>query len=228
MAYPIRDWPESDRPREKLIELGGASLSTAELLAILLRTGGADKSALDLGRQLVQRFKNSLHELAEASIVELCKDDGIGPAKAAGLKAAFELAKRYAQKELPRGAAYRSSTDVYNHYRGQLDSLNKEEFHMLLLDAKNRKLKDVRVSQGSLTASLVHPREVFHHIVRESAAGAILVHNHPSGDPTPSHEDLQLTRRLRKAGEMMGVAILDHLVIGKGRYVSFVDDGYWD
>ena len=99
---------------------------------------------------------------------------------------------------------------------------------MLLLDAKNRKLKDVRVSEGSLTSSLVHPREVFQPIIRESAAAAILVHNHPSGDPMPSQEDLKITQRLREVGEVMGVHILDHLIIGKGRYISFVDDGYWD
>ncbi len=228
MAYTIQDWPESERPREKLVEHGAAGLSTAELLAILLRVGGADKTALDLGRQLLRRYDDSIQKLEEASITELCEINGIGPAKAAGLKAALEIAKRYAQTKMPRGATYRTSADVYHHYRGQLGDLKTEEFHMLLLDAKNQKLKDVRVSQGSLTAAIVHPREVFHHIVRESAAAAILVHNHPSGDPTPSQEDVNLTRRLRKAGEMMGVSILDHLVISRGGYVSFVDDGYWE
>lgn len=222
-------WPESDRPREKLIEHGPATLSNAELLAILLRTGDASsgQSALDHGRTLVTRFGDSFRELEEASITELCEVKGIGPAKATQIQAALEIAKRFSQEEIRRGESFRSSADVFNHYREQLGSLKKEEFHVLLLDAKNRKLKDVRVSEGSLTSSLVHPREVFQPIIRESAAAAILIHNHPSGDPMPSQEDLQITQRLRDAGEMLGVHILDHLIIGKGRYVSFVDDGYW-
>ena len=229
MRQPIPTWPESDRPREKLIEHGPATLSNAELLAILLRTGDASsgQSALDHGRTLVTRFGDSFRELEEASITELCEVKGIGPAKATQIQAALEIAKRFSQEEIRRGESFRSSADVFNHYREQLGSLKKEEFHVLLLDAKNRKLKDVRVSEGSLTSSLVHPREVFQPIIRESAAAAILIHNHPSGDPMPSQEDLQITQRLRDVGEMLGVHILDHLIIGKGRYVSFVDDGYW-
>ena len=230
MASPIRTWPESDRPREKLIEHGSATLSKAELLAIILRTGDASsgQSALDHGRALVSRFGDSFRKLEEVSVAELCEVKGIGPAKAAQIKASLEIAKRFSQEEIRRGASFRSSAEVFNHYREQLGSLKKEEFHVLLLDAKNRKLKDVRISEGSLTSSLVHPREVFQPIIRESAAAAILVHNHPSGDPMPSQEDLQITQRLREVGEVMGVHILDHLIIGKGRYISFVDDGYWD
>ena len=215
MARSIKDWPESDRPREKLIEKGPGSLSNAELLAILLRTGNASsgQTALDHGRALVQQF-GDFHPLAEASIRDLCGVKGIGPANAAD--------------PLEQGQPFRSSKDVFQHYKEQLGNLKKEEFHVLLLDAKNRKLKDVRVSEGSLTSSLVHPREVFTPVVRESAAAVILIHNHPSGDPAPSQEDLQITRRLRQVGEIMGVHILDHLIIGKGRYVSFVDDGYWE
>ncbi len=230
MASPIRTWPESDRPREKLIEHGAATLSNAELIAIILRTGDASsgQSALDHGRALVSRFDGSFRKLEEASATELCEVKGIGPAKAAQIKAALQIAKRFSQEEIRLGESFRSSLDVFNHYREQLGSLKKEEFHVLLLDAKNRKLKDVRISEGSLTSSLVHPREVFQPIIRESAAAAILVHNHPSGDPMPSQEDLKITQRLREVGEVMGVHILDHLVIGKGRYISFVDDGYWD
>lgn len=230
MTSPIRTWPESERPREKLAEHGSATLSNAELLAIILRTGDASsgQSALDHGRALISRFDNSFRKLEEASIAELCEVKGIGPAKAAQIKASLEIAKRFSQQEIPRGESFRSSADVFNHYREQLGGLKKEEFHVLLLDAKNRKLKDVRISEGSLTSSLVHPREVFQPIIRESAAAAILVHNHPSGDPMPSQEDLKITQRLREVGEVMGVHILDHLVIGKGRYISFVDDGYWD
>lgn len=230
MTQPIKEWPESDRPREKLLEKGAETLSQAELLAIILRTGEAStgQSALDHGRTLMTRFEDSFRRLEEASIQDLCAIKGIGPAKAAQIKAALEIAKRFAQEEIKKGEQFRSSADVFNHYREHLGGLKKEEFHVLLLDAKNRKIKDVRVSEGSLTSSLVHPREVFNPVIRESAAAVILIHNHPSGDPLPSQEDLQITRRLREIGEVMGVQVLDHLIIGKGKYVSFVDDGYWD
>jgi len=230
MTQPIKEWPESDRPREKLLEKGAEMLSRAELLAIILRTGEATtgQSALDHGRALMTRFDDSFRRLEEASVQDLCAIKGIGPAKAAQIKAALEIAKRFAQEEIKKGEQFRSSADVFNHYREHLGSLKKEEFHVLLLDAKNRKIKDVRVSEGSLTSSLVHPREVFNPVIRESAAAVILIHNHPSGDPLPSQEDLQITRRLRDIGEVMGVQVLDHLIIGKGKYVSFVDDGYWD
>jgi DNA repair protein RadC len=227
---PIKEWPESDRPREKLLEHGPESLSPAELLAIILRTGEAStgQSALDHGRALMTLCDNSFRALADASTQELCTIKGIGPAKAAQIKAALEIARRFAQEEIKRGDQFRSSSDIFKHYHEQLGSLRKEEFHVLLLDAKNRKIKDVRVSEGSLTSSLVHPREVFNPVIRESAAAVVLVHNHPSGDPTPSQEDLHITRRLRDVGDIMGVRVLDHLIIGKGKYVSFVDDGYWE
>ncbi len=227
---PIKEWPESDRPREKLLEHGPESLSPAELLAIILRTGEAStkQSALDHGRALMTLCENSFRMLADASTQELCMIKGIGPAKAAQIKAALEIARRFAQEEIKRGDQFRSSTDIFKHYHEQLGSLKKEEFHVLLLDAKNRKIKDVRISEGSLTSSLVHPREVFNPIIRESAAAVVLVHNHPSGDPTPSQEDLHITRRLRDVGDIMGIRVLDHLIIGRGKYVSFVDDGYWE
>jgi len=230
MTQPNKEWPESDRPREKILEKGAQTLSKAELLAIILRTGEAStgQSALDHGRDLINRFDNSFRRLEEASIQDLRAIKGIGPAKAAQIKAALEIAKRFAQEELKPGDQFRSSRDVFNHFREQLGSLKKEEFHVLLLDAKNRIIKDVRVSEGSLTSSLVHPREVFSPVIRESAAAVILIHNHPSGDPLPSQEDLQITRRLREIGDVMGVRVLDHLIIGKGKYVSFVDDGYWE
>jgi DNA repair protein RadC len=229
MAQPIKEWPESDRPREKLLEKGPEALSDAELLAIILRVGDASshKSALDYGRELLSLFE-SFRKLEEASIQEICTIKGIGLAKAAQIKAALEIGKRFAQEEMRRGEQFHSSAEVFNHYREHLGGLKKEEFHVLLLDAKNRKIKDVRVSEGSLTSSLVHPREVFNPVIRESAAAVILIHNHPSGDPSPSQEDLHITRRLREIGEVMGVRVLDHIIIGKGKYISFVDDGYWD
>ena len=229
MAAPRRPWSASDWPREKLLEHGAATLSNAELLALLLGTGEtrAGQRALNHSHTLLSRYGDSFRALADVSLPEFCAVKGVGPAKAAQLLAVFEIAKRFSQEEWRQGVTFGSSVEVFHHYREHLGSLKKETFYVVLLDAKHRKLKDVRVSEGSLTSSLVHPREVFRPIIRESAAAAILVHNHPSGDPLPSQEDLTVTRRLRQVGEVMGVNILDHLIIGKGRYVSFVDDGYW-
>lgn len=143
------------------------------------------------------------------------------------LAAVFELAKRYGEQEFVPGQVYRCSADLYEHFRERLWTETVEIFIAVLLDNKHRKLRDVVVSKGSLTASIVHPRDVYAQVVRYAAAAVIFVHNHPSGDPTPSREDLEITRRLRQVGDLMGVRVLDHIVIGAGRYVSFVDDGYW-
>jgi DNA repair protein RadC len=222
----IKDWPADDRPREKLLSRGPGVLSDAELLAILLRSGRKGASALDHGRALVERF-GDFRQLATAGVGDLCSVKGLGPAKAAQILAALEIAKRYGERTFRIGEPFRGSGDVYAHFRERLGSEKREHFYAVLLDNKHRKIKDVAVSQGSLTASIVHPRDVFAPVVRESAAAVVFVHNHPSGDPTPSKEDIEITRRLREVGDIMGVRVLDHIVVGDGRYVSFVDDGYW-
>jgi DNA repair protein RadC len=222
----IKLWPQSDRPREKLLAQGPGVLSDAELLAILLRTGARGASAVDQGRAIMEEF-GTFRQLAAAGIGDLRRVKGVGPAKAAQILAALEVAKRYGEQEFKPGEPLRGSGDVYAHFRERLASEQREHFYAVLLDNKHRKIKDVSVSQGSLTASIVHPRDVFTPVVRESAAAVIFVHNHPSGDPTPSKEDIEITRRLREVGDLMGVRVLDHIVVGKGRYVSFVDDGYW-
>ncbi len=219
-------WPPADRPREKLLARGPAALSDAELLAILLRAGDRTATALDQARAVMERF-GDLCRLGEAGVGDLCGIKGVGRAKAAQLLAALELAKRYGEEEFKPGEAFTSSADVYAHFRERLASEKRECFFAVLLDNKHRKIKDVSVSQGSLTASIVHPRDVFAPVVKESAAAVVFVHNHPSGDPTPSQEDIEITRRLRAVGELVGVRVLDHVVVGRGRYVSFVDDGYW-
>jgi DNA repair protein RadC len=222
----IAHWPRADRPREKLLARGPSALSDAELLAILLRAGDRTSTALDRARAVMARF-GDLRRLGEAGVGDLCGIEGVGPAKAVQLLAAMELAKRYGEREFKPGVAFTSSADVYAHFRERLASEKRECFYAVLLDNKHRKIKDVAVSQGSLTASIVHPRDVFAPVVRESAAAVVFVHNHPSGDPTPSQEDIEITRRLRAVGELVGVRVLDHVVVGHGRYVSFVDDGYW-
>lgn len=223
----IRSWPRGERPREKLADLGPGALTTAELLAVVLRTGAEGENALAQGRAVVDLCGGSLRRLVATSLTELCAIKGVGPVKAAQIQAVLELAKRFGEEEFIPGAPFRGSADVYAHFRERLGSEAYEQFYAVLLDNKHRKMRDVRISQGSLTSSVVHPREVYIPVIRESAAAVIFVHNHPSGDPTPSQEDLLLTRRLREVGELVGIRVLDHVIIGKGRYVSFVDDGYW-
>ena len=222
----IKEWPQGDRPREKLLARGAGALSDAELLAILLRTGGRGMTAVDQARAVIEQFGDFRH-LATAGAGDLCSVKGLGPVKASQILAAIEIAKRYGEHEFKPGEAFRGSADVYAHFRERLAGERREHFYAVLLDNKHRKIKDVAVSLGSLTASIVHPRDVFVPVVREAAAAVIFVHNHPSGDPTPSREDIEITRRLREVGDLMGVRVLDHIVVGKGRYVSFVDDGYW-
>jgi DNA repair protein RadC len=229
MPHPyrtIKHWPEEDRPREKLLERGAGSLSDTELLAILLRTGNAStgESALDHARLLLNQFTD-LRGLESAPIRDLKGFKGIGPAKIAQVKAGLEMGRRLTRARWEAGSPLRSSEDVFRHFREQLATEKREIFYVVLLTNKNRKIREVKISEGSLTASLVHPREVFNPVIRESAAAVIFVHNHPSGDPAPSTEDLEITRRLKEVGELMGVRVLDHVVIGQERYFSFNDRG---
>lgn len=155
------------------------------------------------------------------------RDHGLTSGAIDRLGAVFEIARRYGEEEFVPGQLFRGSYDVYAHYRERLASETVEHFIAVLLDNKHRKIRDATVAVGSLSSTVVHPRDIFARVVRDSAAAVIFVHNHPSGDPTPSAEDLEITRRLRSVGELVGVRVLDHIVIGKGRFVSFVDDGYW-
>jgi DNA repair protein RadC len=223
----IKDWPEGDRPREKLLARGAEALSEAELLALILRTGDAASktSAVDQGRLLLNRFSD-LPQLARATTSELCSLSGIGPAKAAELQAVFELARRLSANNMQCGAIYSSAEAVFQRYRNHFLNHKKEVFLALLLDAKNRFIRDIRISEGSLTASIVHPREVFSAVVRDSAAAVLFVHNHPSGDPTPSNEDIAITKRLNEAGSILGVRVLDHIIIGRDQYISLADMGH--
>jgi len=221
----IGHWPATERPRERLLAKGPEILSDAQLLAILLRTGRRDSSAVQVAMELLHRV-GGLASLAQSGIEELCTIPGIGPAKVAQLKAALELGRRAMAIPLSTGTKLSSSSDLFQHFHPLVRDLKHEIFKVILLDAKNTVMKEVTVSEGSLTLSIVHPREVFALAVRESAAGVIFLHNHPSGDPTPSTEDRRLTDRLVTAGEVLGIRVLDHLVIGDGRYVSFADEGW--
>lgn len=221
----ISRWPESERPRERLIREGSESLTDAQLLAILLRVGRPDSSAVEVAMELLAQLEG-LQGLSNRGLDELCQVPGIGPAKAAQLKAAIELGKRVLTAPLATGTRIGSSLDLFRHYHPRLRDLRYEVFVIVLLDAKHHVIRDATVSKGSLTLSIVHPRDVFNLAVRESAAAVIFLHNHPSGDPQPSAEDRTLTARLVSAGEVLGIRVLDHLVVGDGRYVSFADQGW--
>ena len=226
MGYKsIKDWPEVERPRERLLREGASSLSAAQLLAIILRTGGKGRSALDLAIEVLDTF-GDLTKIEVASLIEFKSVKGMGTAKIAQLKAAFELGRRLAEEPFMRGPVFSSGQDVYAYFHGRFKNLKKEVFCCVLLDAKNRILKDCRVSEGTLTNSLIHPREAFKDAIRESAASVIFVHNHPSGDPSPSREDILVTERLVSAGEVIGIRVLDHVITGDEKYTSMKEKGY--
>ena len=213
-----------DRPRERLDAVGSEALSDAELVALLLRTGGRGADAHAVAARLLER-PGGLLGLARASRRELAAVPGVGPAKQATLRAAFELGRRLAAGRLAPGASLRGPADVFRHFHPSLRDAPHERFLVLLLDGRHRLLRHEMVSQGTLTASLVHPREVFRPALRESAAALLLVHNHPSGDPTPSAEDREVTARLVRAGELLGVPVLDHVVVAERGWRSLRESG---
>ncbi|HJR76637.1 MAG TPA: DNA repair protein RadC [Nitrospiraceae bacterium] len=223
----IGGWPEAERPRERLLTYGPDALSDAHLLAILLRVGRRDASAVELAMELLHEV-HGIAGLVHCGLQELCAIPGVGVAKAAQLKAALELGRRAMAVPLTTGVRITSSADLFKHFHPRVRNLRHEIFTIVLLDAKNAVIREATVSEGTLTHSLVHPREVFQLAIRESAAAVILLHNHPSGDPTPSQEDRLLTSRLISAGHVLGIRVLDHLVVGDGRYVSFADQGWID
>lgn len=213
-----------DRPREKLVAQGAETLTNAELLAILLRTGSGKEHAVELANRLL-REAGSLDRLGRASIAELTRIPGLGPVKAVTVKAALELARRISTRGMGEESGITGARDVFERLRSYFIDRQKEQFLCLLLNTKNRVTRQVVVSEGTLNQSLVHPREAFQEAVRDSAAAVIFVHNHPSGDPAPSRDDKLITQRLVRAGEVVGVRVLDHVIIGRDTYYSFADNG---
>jgi len=223
-AIPPRGVEEEDRPRERLARLGPDALAPAELVAVLLGTGARGRSAVEVGQALLEEA-GGLRRLSTRTLGELAVVRGIGRARAARVLAAFALGRQASALRMATGARFRSGADIFRHYHGRLRDLRKEQFWAVLLDGKNRVMREERVSEGSLTASLVHPREVFAPAIRESAGALVFVHNHPSGDPTPSVEDVEITRRLCAVADLVGIRVLDHVVVGDGAYVSFLERG---
>ncbi|WP_379146018.1 DNA repair protein RadC [Paenibacillus sp. sgz500992] len=224
-TFMLRDLPHEERPRERMMHYGAESLSQAELLAILLRTGTRRESAIHIAQQLLG-WAGGLRGLADLSIDELTNIKGIGPAKAVQLKAGIELGRRMANSRLTEPVTIRSPQDAAEILTEQLRYLQKEHFVCLFLNTKNHVIAQETLSMGSLNASIVHPREVFRAAMKCSSAAIICAHNHPSGDPTPSPEDISLTSRLLQAGEIVGIDVLDHLIIGDSRFVSLKEKGY--
>ena len=220
----IRELPAEERPRERLAKHGPEALANAELLAILLRTGSAKESALGLANRLLSKFE-SLRGIAQATVEELSEVNGLGLAKAAQLKAAFELGKRLATTAADDKPAIGCPADAAALVMEQLRYQDREHLVALFLDTRNRVIAQRTISVGSLTASIIHPREVFKEAISRSAAAVIVLHNHPSGDPSPSEEDRAITARLKEAGGLIGIPVLDHIIIGAGKFVSLKEKG---
>jgi DNA repair protein RadC len=224
-SFTIRDLPVSERPRERLQKFGAEALSAQEILAVLLGRGVSGESVMVTAQRLLSQF-GSLKGIADASVEELSGVKGIGLAKAAQIKAAFELSSRLGGYAEAQGKTVLETPEaVAGLVKGRLGGKKKEHFLALLLDTRNQLIKIAEISVGSLDASIVHPREVYKEAIAASAASVIFVHNHPSGDPTASEDDIKLTRGLAEAGEILGIEVLDHIIIGDKKYLSLKREG---
>ena len=218
--HKIKDLPKIERPREKLMQYGPARLSNSELLAIILRSGKKGENVVDLSNKILKKFK--AENLPAISFDDLKSFPGLGPAKACEILACFELGKRLLKGKV--AGLYLKPEDVYRELR-DIRGHKKEHFVIFFLDSRNQEIKREVISVGSLNASLVHPREVFEPAVKNLAAQVILAHNHPSGNPEPSEEDLEINKRLVEAGKILGIEVIDHIIITKDSFISFKEKG---
>jgi DNA repair protein RadC len=225
MTFMIRDVPKDARPRERLLSAGPESLGDHELLAILLRTGTKEESVLQLAHRLLQHFEG-LRLLKDATIEEITSIKGIGTTKAIQILAAIELGRRISRLSYNERYVIRSPEDGAKYVMEDMRFLSQEHFVAIYLNTKNQVIHRKTIFIGSLNASIVHPREVFKEAIKRSAASIICVHNHPSGDPTPSREDIDVTKRLAECGRIIGIELLDHLIIGDQKFVSLKEKGY--
>ena len=223
-SHRIADLPDEERPRERLALLGPGALSKAELLAILIRVGVPGESAVQVGERLLRDYKN-LHGLHQTPFVELCKQHGIGAAKACQILAAIELGARMADEQADPVKPINSPEEAANLVRFELSGLEEEHLRVILLDTRNRKIAIVEVYSGSVNSAQVHVGEVFREAIRRNASAVIVAHNHPSGDPTPSPDDIAVTRSIIQAGKLLEIEVLDHLVIGQMNWVSMKERG---
>lgn len=214
----IKDFPEQNRPRERFLKYGPETLSDAELFAIFLRTGTINENVVDMSNRLISEY--GIDKLFECSLKELQKIKGIGPSKAMQVLAMSELGKRYKDSQKPV-KFLSSAKKVFEFMHEKLKDEKQENFIVILLNNRNYFIKDVLITKGVLDASIIDSREIFKPAIKNSAARIILVHNHPSGDPTPSKEDLEITEKIIDAGDFLGIKVLDHVIIGKGTYWSW-------
>jgi DNA repair protein RadC len=224
-SFTVRDLPQEERPRERLQRLGAENLPVQELLAVILGKGFSHESVLITVQRLLDKFKTT-RGIAEASYEELRQVRGIGQAKACQIIAAFELANRWnANSVTHQNSAVSSPEDVYNELKAKARGKMKEYFWAVLLDTRNKIIKSVEISIGSLDSSIVHPRELFKEAISASASSIIVAHNHPSGNPQASQEDIKLTKRLKESGEIIGIEIVDHIILGEERFLSMKREG---
>lgn len=220
----IKQWAEEDRPREKLILKGKASLSDAELIAILLGSGTRTLTAVDLAKQVLNGSGNDLHQLARLSVKELQKYKGIGEAKAINIVSALELGRRRKEAEILKRPVISSSNDVYSYIRPELMDQPHEEFWLILLKRNNEVIRKLQISRGGVSGTIVDPKIIFNRALEELASGLIMVHNHPSGNIKPSQQDIRLTKKIKQAGEFLEIPVLDHLIFTNDGYFSFADE----
>jgi DNA repair protein RadC len=221
----IKSWAEDDRPREKMLSKGRSALSDSELLAILIATGSTKKSALDLAKECLNLAGNDLAKLSRLTVNELCKINGIGPAKAVTLVASLELGRRRKDKAIDKKMRIVSSQIVYDHMRQYLQDLSHEEFYAILLNRANEEIRTVQISSGGLSGTVADGKMIFKAAIENSAHGMILVHNHPSGQLFPSDSDKSLTHKMVQFGSFIDLPILDHLIFADNGYFSFADQG---
>ena len=221
----IRDVHIADRPRERLIRQGAGSLSNQELIAILLRTGTKEESVLMLANRILKSF-DKIQDLKDATVEEMISVKGVGQAKAVQILAAVEVGKRIYRKHSEGRYTIKSPEDAAAYLMTDMSSLLQEHFVVLFLNVKNEVLHKQTIFIGSLNSSIVHPREIYREAVKRSAASIIAAHNHPSGNPSPSPEDIEVTKRLVEAGSIIGIELLDHLIIGDHRFISLKEKGY--
>lgn len=221
----IKSWAAEDRPREKLLLKGKAALSDAELVALIIGSGTGSLSAVEVSRQLLQSIGNSLHDLARLTVKDLMKNKGIGEAKAISIVAAMELGRRRKESETEEKPKISGSKDAFEMIKGDLMDLPHEEFWVMLFNRANRLIKKKRISEGGVSGTVADPKIIFRLALEELASGIIVVHNHPSGNLTASQSDISLTKKLKEAGKVIEVQLLDHLIIAGQKYFSFADEG---
>lgn len=221
---PIREWAEDDRPREKLLLKGRHSLSDAELIAILMGSGSRNESAVDLAKRMLRESHDNLLELSKLGVNDLVRFKGVGNAKAVSIIAALELGKRRRGAEALERKKITCSKDVFEFFISLLGDMNYETFYILLLNRANKIIRPVQISEGGMSGTVADPKKIFKIALQNNATSIILCHNHPSGNVKPSDADIRLTKKLKNAGEMLDIPVLDHIIIGEERYFSFADE----